>query len=169
MRQGARNASPLLTTERLVVQPLTFRDIADATAAEDLLMESDEQNREWIRRWGEHQSQHGYSYWGCRTREAGTLVGFCGWRSHDLGVALGYAIAAPYRGRGLAKEAAAKVVAWGVANIGVDLLFASIRPPSPASCRVLEHSGMRRTLEYADGQGPRWVYALPARAAVSVP
>lgn len=169
MKQGARNASPLLTTERLVIQPLTFRDIADATAAEDLLMESDGQNRERIRRWGEHQSQHGYSYWGCRTREAGTLVGFCGWRSHDLGVALGYAIAAPYRGRGLARGSPRRWWRGGSptsASISFSPAFARRAQRLAAFSSTVE---MRRILEYADGQGPRWVYALPGRAAVSVP
>lgn len=160
----------MLTTARLWIRPFTGDDVADATAAVGLLMDSDERNREWIVRLGvDHQREHGYAYWQCRDKETDRLLGFCGWREHDLGASLGYAFAEPVRGNGFAKEAAEAVVAWGLAQIGAERLYASVRPPHPASCRVLEHVGMVRVREYVDARGPRWVYALPSRPPLPQP
>jgi [ribosomal protein S5]-alanine N-acetyltransferase len=154
----------VLTTARLWIRPFTLHDVPDATAAIGLLMDSDERNREWIARLGvEHQREHGYAYWQCRDKGTGQLLGFCGWREHELGTSLGYAFAEPTRGNGYAKEAAGAVVAWGLANIGAQRLYASVRPPNPASCKVLEHTGMTLVREYVDAHGPRLIYALPGR------
>ena len=121
-------------------------------------------NREWIARLGvDHQREHGYAYWQCRDKGTDQLLGFCGWREHDLGASLGYAFAEPTRGNGYAKEAAGAVVAWGLANIGAERLYASVRPPNPASCKVLDHAGMSLVRECVDAHGPRLIYALPGR------
>lgn len=158
-----------IDTPRLIIAPLTPDDLGDATAATGLLMDTDAANAEWIQRWCvDPQREHGFSYWGCRDRATGGLVGFCGWRSHDLGTSLGYAISAPMRGLGFASEAAAAVVQWGIEHLGAFEIFASIRPPHPASCRVLEKAGMIRVLEYHDAQSLRWIYTLPERSSVSV-
>jgi RimJ/RimL family protein N-acetyltransferase len=164
----------VLTTARLWIRPFTLDDVPDATAAVGLLRDSDERNREWIARLGvEHQREHGYAYWQCRDKGTGQLLGFCGWREHDsgtslgLGTSLGYAFAEPIRGNGYAKEAAGAVVAWGLANIGAERLYASVRPPNPASCKVVEHAGMTLVREYVDADGPRLIYALPGSPAVA--
>lgn len=141
----------MLTTARLWIRPFTLADVPDATAAVGLLMDSDERNREWIDRLGvDHQREHGYAYWQCRDKDTGRLLGFCGLREHDLGASLGNAFAEPARGNGYAKEAAGAVVAWGLANIGAERLYASVRPPNPASCKVLEHAGMTLVREYVE-------------------
>lgn len=101
------------------------------------------------------------------TKGTGQLLGFCGWREHELGTSLGYAFAEPTRGNGYAKEATGAVVAWGLANIGAERLYASVRPPNPASCKVLEHTGMTLVREYVDAHGPRLIYALPGSPAVA--
>ena len=155
----------VLTTARMSIRPFTLADVPDATAAVGLLMGSDERNSEWIARLGvEHQREHGYAYWQCRDKGTGQLLGFCGWREHDLGASLGYAFAEPTRGNGYAKEAAGAVVTWGKAHIGAERLYASVRPPNPASCKVLESAGMSLVQDYVDAHGPRLVYALPGRS-----
>lgn len=152
----------MLSTARLCIRPFTLDDAPDATAAVDLLMDDDEQNREWIARLGvDHQREYGYAYWQCRDKVTGQLLGFCGWREHDLGASLGYAFAEPTRGNGYAKEAACAVVTWGLANIGAERLYASVRPPNPASRKVLEHAGLALVREYVDARGPRLIYAIP--------
>lgn len=160
----------VLTTARLSIRPFTVDDVPDATAAVGLLMDSDERNREWIARLGvDHQRKHGYAYWQCRGKGTGQLLGFCGWREHDFGASLGYAFAEPTRGNGYAKEASGAVVAWGLENIGVERLYASVRPPNPASCKVLEHTGMTLVREYVDAHGLRLIYALPGRPPLPLP
>jgi RimJ/RimL family protein N-acetyltransferase len=158
------DTADVLTTARLWIRPFTLADVPDATTAVGLLMDSDERNREWITRLGvAHQREHGYAYWQCRDKGTGQLVGFCGWREHDLGASLGYAFAGPTRGNGYAKEAASAVVEWGLTNIGAERLYASVRPPNPASCKVLEHVGTTLVREYVDAHGPRLIHALPGR------
>jgi RimJ/RimL family protein N-acetyltransferase len=153
-----------------LIRPFTLADVPDATATVGPVMDSDEQNREWIARLGvDHQRKHGYAYWQCRDAGTGHLLGFCGWREHDLGASLGYAFTESVRGNGYAKEAAGAVVSWGVVNIGAERLYASVRPPNPASCKVLEHAGMTRVREYVDARGPRSVYALPGHLLPQTP
>jgi RimJ/RimL family protein N-acetyltransferase len=99
------DTADVLTTARLWIRPFTLADVPDATTAVGLLMDSDERNREWITRLGvAHQREHGYAYWQCRDKGTGQLVGFCGWREHDLGASLGYAFAGPTRATGMRKR-----------------------------------------------------------------
>ena len=60
------------------------------------------------------------------------------------------------RGRGLATEAAAAVLDWAEHN-GVDF-YSSVRPPNPASVRVLQKVGMRLVDSYVDEDGQRDIY-----------
>jgi ribosomal-protein-alanine N-acetyltransferase len=72
------------------------------------------------------------------------------------GTTLGYGIVPEYRGRGLATEAAGAVLAWAERH-DVDV-YSSVRPPNPASARVLEKIGMRLVDSYHDEDGQRDVY-----------
>ena len=60
------------------------------------------------------------------------------------------------RGQGFAAEAAGALLSWAEQrHPGV---YASIRPPNPASERVLQKIGMRLTASYTDEDGVRNVY-----------
>ena len=69
---------------------------------------------------------------------------------------MGYWIVPEYRGRGLATEAAGAVRDWAERH-DVDV-YSSVRPPNPASVRVLEKIGMRLVDSYCDEDGQRDVY-----------
>jgi ribosomal-protein-alanine N-acetyltransferase len=69
---------------------------------------------------------------------------------------MGYAIVPQYRGRGLATEAAAAVLDWAERH-DIDV-YASVRPPNPASVRVLEKIGLRLVDSYFDEDGQRDIY-----------
>jgi len=85
------------------------------------------------------------------------VVGFCGFFARPLkGTTMGYAIVPKYRGRGLATEAAAATLEWAERH-HVDV-YASVRPPNPASVRVLEKIGMRLVDSYRDEYGQRDIY-----------
>ena len=75
------------------------------------------------------------------------------------GWSLGYAITAAQRGQGLAAEAAGALLTW--AEQRRLRVYASIRPPNPASDRVLQKIGMRLTASYTDEDGVRNVYRRP--------
>jgi [ribosomal protein S5]-alanine N-acetyltransferase len=95
--------------------------------------------------------------WAVVLRNGGAVVGFCGFFVRPVkGTTMGYAIVPEYRGRGLATEAAAAVLDWAERH-GVDV-YSSIRPPNPASVRVLEKIGMRLVGSYHDEDGQRDIY-----------
>ena len=97
------------------------------------------------------------SPWAIVRRDSGLVAGYCGLLLRPArGVTLGYAITAGQRGQGFAAEAAGALLAWAEQrHPGV---YASIRPPNPASERVLQKIGMRLTASYTDGDGVRNVY-----------
>jgi GNAT superfamily N-acetyltransferase len=95
--------------------------------------------------------------WAVVLRDGGDVAGFCGFFVRPVkGTTMGYGIAPEYRGHGLATEAAAAVLDWAERN-GVDF-YASVRPPNPASVRVLEKVGMRLVDSYLDEDGQRDIY-----------
>jgi RimJ/RimL family protein N-acetyltransferase len=69
---------------------------------------------------------------------------------------MGYGIVPGYRGRGLATEAARAVLDWTERH-DIDV-YSSIRPPNPASVRVLGKIGMRLVESYVDEDGQRDIY-----------
>jgi len=95
--------------------------------------------------------------WAIVLRGGGTVAGFCGFFVRPVkGTTMGYGIAPEYRGRGLATEAAGTVLDWAERH-DVDV-YSSIRPPNPASVRVLEKIGMRLVNSYYDEDGQRDIY-----------
>jgi RimJ/RimL family protein N-acetyltransferase len=95
--------------------------------------------------------------WAMVLRDGGTIVGFCGFFVHPVkGTTMGYGILSEYRGCGLATEAARAVLDWAERH-DVDF-YASIRPPNPASVRVLTKIGMRLVDSYVDEDGQRDIY-----------
>ena len=97
------------------------------------------------------------SPWAVVLRDGGAVVGFCGFFVRPVkGTTMGYAIVPEYRSRGLATEAAAAVLGWAEQrDINV---YASVRPPNPASAHVLEKIGMRLVDSYCDEDGQRNIY-----------
>jgi RimJ/RimL family protein N-acetyltransferase len=95
--------------------------------------------------------------WAMVLREGGAVVGFCGFFVRPVkGTTMGYAVVPEYRGRGLATEAAAAVLDWADRR-DVDF-YSSVRPPNPASVRVLGKIGMRLVESYWDEDGQRDIY-----------
>jgi RimJ/RimL family protein N-acetyltransferase len=97
------------------------------------------------------------SPWVVTLRDGGAIIGFCGFFLRPVkGTTMGYGILPEYRGRGLATEAAKAVVDWAERH---DVEFySSIRPPNPASVRVLTKIGMYLVDSYIDEDGLRDVY-----------
>ena len=94
----------------------------------------------------------------------GSPIGMCGLFKRDTldDVDLGYALLPRHRGRGYAAEAAAAMLAWARATLGLQRVVAITSSDNAASCRVLERAGMRfeRTIKLAtDTQGVK-LYAV---------
>jgi RimJ/RimL family protein N-acetyltransferase len=95
--------------------------------------------------------------WAIVLCDGGAVVGFCGFFVRPVkGTTMGYGIVPEYRGRGLGTEAAGAVLDWAERH-DVDV-YSSVRPPNPASVRVLERIGMRLVDSYCDEDGQRDIY-----------
>jgi ribosomal-protein-alanine N-acetyltransferase len=76
----------------------------------------------------------------------GRLIGNCGLRMTEAGAheaELGYELNPDYWGRGCVTEAAAALVEWGFAQLGLHRVWAWCIAENERSARVLERLGMR--------------------------
>nr|WP_070960834.1 GNAT family N-acetyltransferase [Hyphomonas sp. Mor2] len=86
---------------------------------------------------------------------------------------IGYWVDKAVQGRGVATEAAQALLAWGETQFGVSRFEAGHFQDNPASGRVLEKLGFKRTGErmmYSQGRGGKdkaWRYALGAEDALT--
>jgi RimJ/RimL family protein N-acetyltransferase len=138
----------ILTTERLVLRPLTIDDAADVQryasayeiAANTLSIPHPYPvggAEEWIR-------NHEGETFAIALRE-GDFIGTIGLRikPDDNRAELGYWIGVPYWGHGYAAEAARAMLAHGFDTLHLNRIFASHFSRNPASGRVLEKIGMK--------------------------
>ena len=86
----------------------------------------------------------GFGFYVVELKETGCPVGVCGLAKRDFldDVDVGYAFAAPYRGRGYAHEAARAVLAHA-AQLGLKRIVATVRAENAASIALLEKLGLR--------------------------
>lgn len=86
----------------------------------------------------------GYALYVVERRGDGAAIGMCGLIKRDIlpDTDIGYAISPPYWGQGYAHEAAAAVVAYARATLGLPRLLAITAPDNAASIALLEKLGM---------------------------
>ncbi|MEV0844175.1 GNAT family N-acetyltransferase [Actinocatenispora sera] len=115
----------------------------------------------WVGHRVDDRDSHGLCSYLLRDRDTGELVGVCGVRLGQAAAEpeLGYRIAARYRRRSLATEAATAVVDE-CRNAGLRRVWASIRPDNIASRRVVEQLGMRLAATDQDNSGPLHRYTV---------
>lgn len=90
-------------------------------------------------------ARHGHGLWLAELRDGGEPAGMCGLLRRDTLDApdLGYAWLPRHRGRGLAREAAAAVLAHARDSLGMERVLAVVSPGNDASCRLLDTVGMK--------------------------
>lgn len=88
-----------------------------------------------------HQDRHGFAFWAVIERCSGELIGDAGLEVTGEGVELGYTLARPVWGKGLATEAAQLCVQAAFGPLGLPRLVALADVENPASARVLEKLG----------------------------
>jgi [ribosomal protein S5]-alanine N-acetyltransferase len=136
----------VIETERLLIRPLSpeeteglFVQTVDP-ANERIDFAPERPSDEQVRRWME-------GTWGVFERESGELVGDCtlffddGHQEWELA----YGFRRDRWGRGYATEAGEACVQYGFEVLGVEKIVADVDPKNPASVRVLEKLGFRRT------------------------
>jgi RimJ/RimL family protein N-acetyltransferase len=89
-------------------------------------------------------ARHGHGLWLAELRDTGEAAGMCGLlrRDHLDAPDLGYAWLPRFRGRGLAREAAAATLDHARDRLGMTRVLAIVSPGNDASCRLLEAVGM---------------------------
>ncbi len=108
---------------------------------------SDARVREFISRQMRHAAQNGFCFWKIQRKPDGRLIGLCGLQALRLGsrweVEIGWWLAPPYWGRGLATEAASAVMTEALKRLRSDRIVAIAVPENHASRRFMEKIGMR--------------------------
>ncbi len=140
-------------TERLAMRPYEPGDLRQLHA----VLYSDEQSmallggprdlagtRFALERSMNQQQLGGFSFWPVFERESGLLIGEAGLfplAPDGPDVALGYALASPWWGRGYATEAARGVIAEAFVELGLDRVVAITREANVGSRHVLQKLG----------------------------
>lgn len=89
--------------------------------------------------------QHGYGPWALIEKGSARFIGFCGLNLESIEgveeIHVGYRLARPFWGRGLATEAVQAVLRLGFQELALPAISAIVEPQNIASVRVLEKSG----------------------------
>ena len=146
---------PELHTSRLHLRPASG---ADLEALHQLWIESDVRRhlfddrsislgeaRSLLERSDAGFAERNLGLWCADERAGEALVGFAGFLHSDDDPDLVYGLQPSQRGRGLATEAARRVIEHAFENPAAERVVASVDEPNQASVRVLERLGMLRT------------------------
>jgi len=147
-------AADLEALHRLWSDPDVRRHLFD-----DLTISLDEA-RSLLERSDAGFEERGLGLWCANECSGEALVGFAGFLHSEDEPELVYGLRRSQRGRGLATEAARRVIEHAFANPAMDRVVASVDEPNQASLRVLERLGMRRTRRSMVDGKPLLHYAL---------
>jgi len=116
---------------------------------------------DWLRHWEEK----GFGQWAIASRDdPQNIIGFGGLSMRMYleveRLNLGYRFAVVGWGKGYATELSIAALEFGFKELGVEQIYAVVRPAHLASIRVLEKIGMQRVdpLDDVPGQAPSLVY-----------
>jgi [ribosomal protein S5]-alanine N-acetyltransferase len=143
----------LLTTQRLVLRPVTLSDHAALLAhwtmpdvrrflfdggivsADEVTEAIEDSTRDF--------AAAGYGLWLIQEKDRADLVGTAGLRPlEDIGLEIFYSLASGSWGRGYATEAARAVVEHALVALGLPEVLAEVDEGNTASIRVIERLGM---------------------------
>ena len=147
---------PTLETERLILRGLAVSDCFDMyeysrkpEVTEFLSWyphEDLEYTKEYLKNLKSHYALGTFYDWAVVLKEENKMIGTCGFTNiysqHDS-AEIGYVLNPKYRGRGIAPEAALKVVDFGFNVLGLNRIEAKYIVGNSASKRVMEKLGMK--------------------------
>jgi RimJ/RimL family protein N-acetyltransferase len=123
---------------------------------------NDEQIRSFVDRQVESYRTQGFCRWKLLQKPEGNFIGFCGvgfWRG-GLEPEIGWWLARPYWGRGLASEAAAAALRDAFERVRLDRIVSIAMVGNKASTRIMEKLGLKFDSEF-ENEGFRLVkYAI---------
>ena len=146
--------SIVLKSERLILRKITpddFDDLAVMLRDSDVMTAwehtfSDEQIRQWIDNQTARYQKEIVGYFAAIRKDTGEFTGQMGLLWNDFGelrvMEIGYMLKRQYWGMGYATEGAAALAQYAFTEIGLNKIYASIRPENQSSIRVAERIGM---------------------------
>ena len=153
---GIFSKIPTLETERLILRGMRVSDTDDMfeyACRSDVtryLTWRPHRDRDYTRQYleyiGSRYAAGDFYDWAVVLREENKMIGTCGFTKIDLtnnSGEIGYVINPEYRGRGIAAEAAAKVLDFGFCELSLHRIEAKHMEGNEASHRVMEKLGMR--------------------------
>jgi RimJ/RimL family protein N-acetyltransferase len=148
--------TPVLTTQRLNLQPFTLDDAPFILALlnepsflqfiGDRRVRTLEAARHYLRQGPIASYQkNGFGLYLTTLKENGAAIGMCGLIKREglADVDIGYAFLPAYWGQGYATEAAAGVLAYGKTVIGLNRIVAITAVANDSSIKVLQRIGLR--------------------------
>ena len=144
----------MLESERLVFRKITpndFDDLAVMLRDPEVMAAwehtfSDEQIQKWIANQISRYQKDIVGYFAAIRKDTGEFAGQIGLLWNDIGelraLELGYMLKRQFWGMGFATEGAAAFAQYAFTTIGINKVYASIRPENQASIRVAERIGM---------------------------
>ena len=174
-----RPGIPTLLTPRLVLRPFEAEDLPALVAlhAEESFWwyplraaMSEEDTAEFLTRVLARYESDGFGIEALIDRAAGTMIGWAGLAvPHFLpeilpAVEVGWRLAGPWRGRGLATEAGSAALEFGFTTGGLECIVSIYEPENAASGRVMERLGFTHRLSTTGPRGEEVVVMELARA-----
>ncbi|MGH9743681.1 MAG: GNAT family N-acetyltransferase [Candidatus Acidiferrum sp.] len=128
-----------LNFKPLATDPLVMKYISDGTPWPDSKIKG------FVKRQRRHFAELGYCLWKLSVKDKPGIAGFCGLQPLDdlPGVEIGWWLAPANWGKGIATEAARKVLMDGFGRCGLNRIVAVAQEENIASTRVMEKLGMR--------------------------
>lgn len=123
---------------------------------------TDERIELFVNRQVELFSERGFCRWKLLLKPAQEMIGFCGvgfW-GDSLDPEIGWWLARPYWGRGLATEAARIALRDALERVGLDRIISIARPANIASTRIMEKLGFKLECEFDKDGVPLVRYAI---------
>src|SRR5436305_14172 len=111
---------------------------------------TDERIQSFVNRQLELFSERSFCRWKLLLKSTGEVIGFCGvgfW-GDDLDPEIGWWLARPYWGRGLATEAGRVALRDAFDRVGLKRIISIARPANTASVRIMEKLGLKRESEF---------------------
>jgi ribosomal-protein-alanine N-acetyltransferase len=151
---------PIIETERLVIRPL---ELVDAPQLQEVLGDPEvmrfsitgvctlDGTRQFIERAISSYEETELGRWAVVERISSAVIGFCGLSPQTVEgvehIEIGYRLARRFWGKGLATEAASRVLAFGFEQLALEAVIAIIEPANVASVRVAEKIGLSNVAE----------------------
>jgi RimJ/RimL family protein N-acetyltransferase len=106
---------------------------------------SDERIQLFVNRQTQLFFERGFCRWKLLCKPTEDMIGFCGvgYWGEDLEPEMGWWLARPYWGRGLATEAACVALRDAFERAGLDRIISIARPANTASIRIMEKLGLK--------------------------